>query len=541
MTATTAPSIVDSVLCGSGVCPCAASARRGSGSVHCPAHTDNTPSLNVSEQEGKTLVRCHGGCAQEAVIGALKERGLWQGNGDAPPLSAAVRRVDTAHPYFRLPEVLAVAQQGRRVYVVEGEKDADCLTDIGLCATTSPGGAGKWRDEYAEALRGAEVIIIADKDSAGRNHARSVAASCNGEARSIKLIELPGDSVNDSADWLATGGTAAELTALADAAPRSALIAGAKADMTGSDSATVNYNILGTLTWQQLKQLSTTEPPTPIVDRLIAEGERVLVYGFTNVGKSIFSRELAIAVQRGRPFLGHFATTRRNVGVIDEESSAPRLGEQLIRAARGHGLMDAPDCDFPLFAVRQRARLDTLEGASAIADWVAKNDIRVLIVDSLIRVHRLRENDAEAMARIDEATRELQARALWPLTIVLLHHAPKPREMGSTDAITMARGSSDLVGSADSAIYLRRGKERGQVIVDHAKARWTEPMPPFLARLEADDESLRMVYTERGKAARCGERVVDEALAELIKERKATNTKQGRVAIYSLTESGMRA
>ncbi|MBW1953650.1 MAG: hypothetical protein JRI66_11305 [Deltaproteobacteria bacterium] len=45
----------------------------------CPAHPDDkTPSLHLSETaDGKLLVHCFGGCPQEAVIAALKERGLW--------------------------------------------------------------------------------------------------------------------------------------------------------------------------------------------------------------------------------------------------------------------------------------------------------------------------------------------------------------------------------------------------------------------------------------------------------------------------------
>ncbi|MGZ8408133.1 MAG: hypothetical protein ACXWVJ_08920 [Caulobacteraceae bacterium] len=53
-------------------------------------------------------------------------RGGWINNLDG------VRRV----PY-RLPEMLA-RPEGAPVYVVEGEKDANRLTKLGLCATTTP-------------------------------------------------------------------------------------------------------------------------------------------------------------------------------------------------------------------------------------------------------------------------------------------------------------------------------------------------------------------------------------------------------------------
>ena len=47
------------------------------GMCKCPAHDDHKPSLHVTARNGKVLVKCHAGCSQEAVIGALKSQGLW--------------------------------------------------------------------------------------------------------------------------------------------------------------------------------------------------------------------------------------------------------------------------------------------------------------------------------------------------------------------------------------------------------------------------------------------------------------------------------
>src|SRR5580704_13042556 len=42
-------------------------------SCRCPAHKDTTPSLSVSEgADGRILVKCHAGCATEAIISALQ-------------------------------------------------------------------------------------------------------------------------------------------------------------------------------------------------------------------------------------------------------------------------------------------------------------------------------------------------------------------------------------------------------------------------------------------------------------------------------------
>ncbi|MBW1976097.1 MAG: hypothetical protein JRI45_11125 [Deltaproteobacteria bacterium] len=50
----------------------------------CPVHDDRNPSLHVSQKDGKILVHCFAGCTQEAVIEALKERGLWVEDTEVP-------------------------------------------------------------------------------------------------------------------------------------------------------------------------------------------------------------------------------------------------------------------------------------------------------------------------------------------------------------------------------------------------------------------------------------------------------------------------
>ena len=81
---TTASGILAALACGRSDCVCAASARRGSGLMHCPVHHDVHPSLSVGARGGRTIVHCFGGCSQRAVLDALRDRGLW-GAGQIPP------------------------------------------------------------------------------------------------------------------------------------------------------------------------------------------------------------------------------------------------------------------------------------------------------------------------------------------------------------------------------------------------------------------------------------------------------------------------
>ena len=96
-----------------------------------------------------------------------------------------VRRV-----LYRLPEL----KGQKKVYVTEGEKDADALRDLGLTATTNAGGAGKWSDDFTTQLVRAgveEVAILPDRDAPGERHAADVARSCLKASLRVKVVTVP--------------------------------------------------------------------------------------------------------------------------------------------------------------------------------------------------------------------------------------------------------------------------------------------------------------------------------------------------------------
>src|SRR5690348_5177147 len=186
----------------------------------CPAHEDRNPSLEISEgREGRTLFHCHAGCRTEDVLAVmgLTLRDSFTDGASGNGLGQLVAKYDyedaegvvrfqirryapktfrAFHPngvggwapgmnggkamLYHLPEVVAAVKAGKPVFVVEGEKDVETLRARKKIATCSPFGAGKWRSEYAEVLRGAHVVVIADKDEAGHAHALQIMRSLDG-------------------------------------------------------------------------------------------------------------------------------------------------------------------------------------------------------------------------------------------------------------------------------------------------------------------------------------------------------------------------
>jgi 5S rRNA maturation endonuclease (ribonuclease M5) len=217
----------------------------GSGYVAvCPAHEDGEPSLGVTEGEDeRILVTCHAGCDTQEVLDALEltMADLFPRKTGGEPeavydyvdehgvlLYQVVRfpgkqfrqrrpllRVDQEPTWdwklgdvrrvlYRLPEVLTARAAGRTIYVVEGEKDADNLCAEGFVATTNAGGADQWDDIFTETLAGASsVIIIADRDVAGRKRAEKLRQALLGRVGNIWVMQSK--KGKDVSDHLAAG------------------------------------------------------------------------------------------------------------------------------------------------------------------------------------------------------------------------------------------------------------------------------------------------------------------------------------------------
>lgn len=207
---------------------------RGKGSAWtCPVHDDRTASLSVNNGSGKVVMMCHAGCSTEEIVAELgldmkdlfdepiqcdepvrypytdedgtvlyyKVRGdgktFWHELPGGGKKLGSVRRV----PY-NLPALITAVKNGEALWYVEGEKDADRLTQMGLAATTS-GGCKSWRSEFAEYFRGADVTIVADNDLPGFEHAEAVARALREVHATVRVVKTPLDQVKaDVSDHL---------------------------------------------------------------------------------------------------------------------------------------------------------------------------------------------------------------------------------------------------------------------------------------------------------------------------------------------------
>lgn len=221
------------------------------GDWRCPAHPDSKPSLSVNRGQDKVLIKCQRDCPTSNILDVLglprsalfDQPAHRNGNGNGKsviqcsypyvdedgrllfevvryyPKGFRQRRPDgnggwiwklgdVRRVLYRLPEVRAAIAAGRRIWVVEGEKDVEAVEAAGEVATCNPGGADKWRPEFTEQIEGAyEVIIVADKDEnqAGYRHAIRVAHDLRDRVGSVTVVEAAHGK--DAAEHLGAGRT----------------------------------------------------------------------------------------------------------------------------------------------------------------------------------------------------------------------------------------------------------------------------------------------------------------------------------------------
>lgn len=239
----------------------------------CPAHEDKTASLSVTEAaDGKVLLKCHAGCTEHGpakVCHALGKPVAWlfpdhglsrddqkayakrpkgqlvatfdyrdaegalvfqsqrfetdsdktfrqrrpDGDGGWIYSMKGVKRV-----LYRLPELIK-SHKSEPVFIVEGERKADKLAELGFIATCNSGGASnKWNKNWSAAFTGRDVIILPDNDEPGQKYAANAYECIKDAANSVRQVTLPNlPKGGDIIDWIAAGGTAEQLKSLIDA------------------------------------------------------------------------------------------------------------------------------------------------------------------------------------------------------------------------------------------------------------------------------------------------------------------------------------
>lgn len=355
---------------------------------------------------------------------------------------------DCRRVLYRLPELMA-APSGDVAFVVEGERDADRLADLGLVATTNPAGAGKWTDRYADALKGRRVVILPDNDEAGQRHAEAVLASLRRAGVTAAVLALDGlPRKGDVSDWLAKGNAASDLLLLAEQA-----LANGEADAPSLRP-----------TPFALRDTAAIPPRRWLYDRHLIAGFVSLTVSPGGLGKSSLVLVEALAMVTGRALLGAAPPRPLRVWAWNGEDPRDEIERRLAAACLHYGITadDMGDRlhtdsgrDVPItLATMGKAGVQIARPqVDAMVQAVAAAQIDVLIVDPFVTCHAVAENDNAAINAVVALWREIADRT--GCAVELVHHAQKAAiNAGAEIGVAQSRGASALIDGVRSARYL---------------------------------------------------------------------------------------
>ena len=279
---------------------------------------------------------------------------------------------------------------------------------VGLVATCNAGGAGKWREEYSDCLRGKRVAVLADADDPGRKHAQQVAMSLFGNVESLKVLELP--RAKDLTEWVEKGGAREALLELVRNTQEWKTQAG--------------QSVETPLVALAVEELLTREikPRQMLLDPILPEQGLAMLYAYRGIGKTHLALGIAAAVASGTRFLRWTAPRPRRVLYVDGELPAATLREWLAMILAGiedgEPAPDALRIVTPDLQGRPMPDFATTEGQRLLEPHLAGIDF--LVLDNLSALCRYgKENEGEGWLPVQEWALGLRRRGMSVLSFTM--------------------------------------------------------------------------------------------------------------------------
>lgn len=474
--------------------------------ARCPAHDDQKASLSVKlGRDGRVLLNCFVGCKTETIVECaglsmqdlfppttrtetraalstaplkrsnpvlketydyVDEQGalLYQvcrydpkdfrqrkpdGEGNWIERVGDVRRV-----LYRLPQLIEAIAEERTIYLVEGEKDVNALTELGYSATTWAGGANSWRDEYGTALAEASVVVIPDNDDSGRAAMEQAAASITSRRGRVRVLTLPNvPAKGDFSDWFALGNDLDTFDRLTgEAVPWQ--LDPTKRTRWRLDELWENDAIM--------------RPPPPVVPRLAWRSRSTLLAATEKSGKSTMAGYVAAAVSNGSAFLDA-PCEEGTVLILGLEEFIGDVARRLQRFNANGRRIEIVD----------RFVSDPKERLAEIMGHVEAVNPVLTIVDTLMAYAEGVIEDATKSSQMQPVVQQLTRIAHQSETAMLLvHHARR------SDG--RYRDSSAIGGGVDVIVEVFVPREDADPTLRRARARGRVPVHGFDFRLEGD-------------------------------------------------------
>lgn len=252
------------------------------------------------------------------------------------------------------------------------------------------------------------------------------------------------------------------------------------------------------------------EPPEArwLIRSLWARAAVGIIGGAPKCGKSWLGLDMAISVASGTPCLDHFPVEAKGPTLVYLAEDALPMVRSRIDAICRHRTLDIAALDVHVIATPV-LRLDLAKDQQRLANTVMAIRPRMLLLDPLVRLHRLDENSASEISGLLGFLRELQRAC--DVAVVLVHHASKKQRAQPGQAL---RGSSDLHAFGDCNAYLAQKNDYLVLTLEHRAAKAPEPFNLALTS-RPDGTATHLALRDRPPPIDTSESLADAIIARL--------------------------
>ena len=195
-----------------------------------------------------------------------------------------------------------------------------------------------------------------------------------------------------------------------------------------------------------------------------------IVGGAPKCCKTFFGLDMAVSVASGTKALGHFEVEDHGAVLVYLAEDGLPMVRQRIESLCRRRLLDLAGLDLKVITA-PTLRLDLKSDQDRLRATVRRLRPRMLLLDPLVRLHRLDENSATEISGLLGYLREIQR--TFDVAVVLVHHASKRHRSEPGQAL---RGSGDLHAFGDSNAYLVRNGNHLVLTIEHRAARAPDPL-----------------------------------------------------------------
>ena len=237
------------------------------------------------------------------------------------------------------------------------------------------------------------------------------------------------------------------------------------------DSTVAEVDTFEVLTFEDMKKRVAEKGELAwLVDNVLLDSGLAFVSAPAGGGKSWLAADLVRCCSNGDYWLGHLPTQVCNVLYIDEEMGVTGMFHRL------DGLRANPET--LSYTDQQGIKLDNPIHMKKILQIIDERSIRLVIIDTFVRVHQMDENDNSRMSQLYGSFKQIKSKGC---AILCLHHN---RKSGSESGIAheQMRGAGDIAAQADTVfsiskqgqIYtMRTTKNRHGQESEHINISWT--------------------------------------------------------------------